>query len=209
MQMVLGTVSETLGPEWAALLNAALQIVDQHDHSDGKGLPVTPAGLEINDALDFQNNDAQNVSALLLQAVASLATSKAGSLQRFGANLYWVNGAGVAVQITAGNQVNAAGSGEISIDQPGSFPHAITSGDANKVLLTPTNDGAKTYTLPAATTQMLVIIKDKTGNANANNITVTPDGTDTVDGVNGNFVMDTDFVANFFISDGVSAWYVF
>lgn len=209
MAMVLGTVQETLGPEWAQLLNAALQVVDLHDHSDGRGLPVTPAGMSINDTVDFQANDASNLSALLLQAVTALATSKAGSLQRFGSNLYWINGAGVAVQITSGSSVNSSGSGEITIDEPASFPYSITSGDANKILTVPTNSQAQTLNLPAATTQMLVIIKDKTLTAGTNVITIVPDGTDTIDGDNADYLIDYDGGAAFLISDGVSAWYVF
>lgn len=209
MAMVLATVQETLGPEWASLINAALQVIDLHDHSDGKGLQVTPAGMNINAALSFQNNDAQSITALLLSAVSAVATSKAGSLQRFGSNLWWVNGAGVAVQITSGSSVVTAGSGEITHDEPASFPHAITTGDANKVLTVPTNSQAQTLTLPAATNAMLVVIKDKSLNAATNVITITPDGTDTIDGANDDYLIDYDGGAAILISDGVSAWYVF
>lgn len=43
MGMVLPEVSDTLGPAWAALLLAALEVVDLHDHTDGNGV-VLPNG---------------------------------------------------------------------------------------------------------------------------------------------------------------------
>lgn len=208
MALVLATVEETLGPEWAELINAAFELLDNHDHSDGKGVQITPSGLNINDDLDVQGQSLENVLNVILSTHAAADTAKTGSLQRVGNNLYYVNSSGVAVQITSGSSVNSAGSGQITIDEPASFPHSVTTGDANKVLLVPTNSVANTLTLPAATNAMLFHIKDKSGSAQTNNITVTPNGTDTIDGVNSDFTINENKATFGFISDGVSAWYV-
>lgn len=209
MELVLATVSETLGPQWASLINAAFELVDAHDHSDGKGVKVTPSGLNINDTLDVQNQRIENISAANMQTLAAAVTAVTGSLQRVGGNLYWVNGSGVAVQLTSGSSVVSSGSGEFSVDEPASFPYSVTTGDASKVLVIDTSSAANTLTLPAATNAMTVVIKDKSLNAANNNITITPDGTDTIDGANSNYVIDANGVSVTLISDGTSAWYVF
>jgi hypothetical protein len=208
MSLVLPTVSETLGPEWAEELNEALEVIDLHDHSEGKGVPVTPAGLDINDALDMQNQRLENLALAVLQALAAANTSYAGSIQRVGGNLYWINGGGTAVQLTSGSSVVSAGSGALSVNEPVSFPYSVTTGDNSKVLVIPTDASAKTLNLPAATNAMTVYIKDKSLNAQTNNITITPNGTDTIDGANTNYVVNANGVNIGLISDGVSAWYV-
>jgi hypothetical protein len=55
---------------------------------------------------------------------------------------------------------------------------------------------------------MFFMVKDRVGSAATNNITVTPDGTDTIDDDNADYLLDTGFGSWGFISDGVSAWYV-
>ena len=55
MLLDLPTVSTTLGPEWATMLNTLLELVDEHDHSTDKGSNVTPAGILINATLSFVN----------------------------------------------------------------------------------------------------------------------------------------------------------
>ena len=53
MGLDLPTPTVTLGPAWATQLNAALEVVDAHDHSTGKGTKVPTGGLNINADLDF------------------------------------------------------------------------------------------------------------------------------------------------------------
>ena len=207
MQLVLATVEQTLGPEWAELLNAMFERIDIHDHSDGKGVKVTPAGLDINDDLDVAENHLENVNTVGLISNSAAQTSRVRSLQAVGTNLYYINSSGAAVQITAGASVNAPGTGQLSVDAPASYPYSVTTGDSEKVLVIDTTV-ARTINLPAATNAMFVILKDGEGQANTNNITVSPNGTDTIEGDNSAFTIDTDFGAFGFISDGVSAWHV-
>jgi len=208
MQLVLGVVSETLGPEWAELINEAFELVDAHDHSDGKGVLITPAGLNINEALDMNNQRLENLALAALQALSSANTSYAGSIHRVGSNLYWINGAGVAVQITSGSSVVSSGSGALSVDEPASFPYSVTTGDDSKVLVIPTDSSAQTINLPAASNAMTVYIKDKSANAQTNNITIAPDGSDTIDGLNSNYIINANAGMVGLISDGTSAWYI-
>lgn len=207
MELVLATVSTTLGPEWAELINEAFTAVDLHDHSEGKGVPVTPSGLNINADLDFKNNRAVAVGAASLRNLASADTANLGSLQRVGPNLFWVSGAGSAVQITSGSSVNSPGTGQLSVDAPASYPYSITSADSETVLVVDTT-AARTLSLPSATVTMTVVIKDGNGQAQTNPITIEPDGTDTIEGVNADYVIDWNNASIWLISDGTSKWHV-
>lgn len=58
MNLVLPTVSVTAGPLWATELNAALTLVDAHDHTTGKGVPIVPSAININADLTFNSYNA-------------------------------------------------------------------------------------------------------------------------------------------------------
>lgn len=207
MSLILGTVSETLGPQWATLINAALQLVDAHDHTSGAGVPITPAALDINDDLDLGGNDLENAGVVALTTKGAADTAKVGSLQLVGDDLYWVSGAGASVKLTSGGSPVSTGSGVMTLTTPGAYPYAITTGVAQSVIAVDTSS-ARTLTLPAATDAMYCIVKDASGLAATNNITITPDGTDTLEGVNSSYTIDANRAAVGLISDGVSAWHV-
>jgi hypothetical protein len=207
MNLELPDVSSTLGPAWAQILNEALQTVDEHDHSTGNGVKITPSGLNINSDLDIQDNDILRVLTMQLKNQNSADTTKAGTVQRVGTNLYWVNSAGTAVQITNGSSVVSTGSGVLSVSVPGAYPYAVLTSDAQAVLLIDSS-AARTLTLPAATNIMTVYVKDALGSAGSNTITITPDGTDAIDGVNTSYTLQSNYGCVGFISDGSSNWYV-
>lgn len=207
MELVLATVSTTLGPEWAELINEAFEKVDLHDHTEGKGVKVPSAGLNINDDLDMNGETLLDSGALQMRSLAAALTSILRSMQVVNGDLYYVNGAGTAVQVTSGSSVVSTGSGALSLTTPGAYPYSVTSANAQTVVLVDTT-AARTINLPAATTAITFYLKDSDGTAQTNNITVVPDGTDTVDGANANYIIDYDDALVGFISDGVSAWWV-
>lgn len=208
MSLVNPTVSSTLGPEWASLINAALELLDSHDHSSGKGVKVTPAGLNINAELDInsQNLSDANSYGLVNRTVAD--TSNLGSLQRLNGNLYWLSPANQAVQLTdGGNIVDTGGKLEVSI--PDSYPATLGLADTSKVILVDTTS-ARTINLPAASlAQNYYYIKDANSNAQTQNITITPDGSDEIENANANYTLDWNDAAVGIISDGVSKWHIF
>jgi hypothetical protein len=207
MELDLPTPEVTTGPTWAEQLNTALTTLDTHDHSEGKGSRITPAGMTINDDIEMNDNAVTEAKAVSFEAQSTATGIESGSVYRKDGNLWWKNGAGTEVQVTSGSSVNASGTGTITLDTPASFPYSVVSGDAQKVLAIDTS-AARTLNLPAATTAMFVMVKDKTGSAQTNNITVAPNGTDTIEGVNASWVISTNRASVGFISDGVSAWYV-
>lgn len=206
MVLILPTPEVTVGPDWASQLVAALELVDAHDHTTGKGVQITPAGLNINSDLTFASYSATNLKGAVFQN-DSTSDSTAGRVYRVGSDLYYNNAAGVPIQLTSGTAVNSASSGAISATTPVSYPYTVLTSDAQKVLLIDTS-AARTLNLPAATNSMYVIIKDKTGTSQTNNITITPDGTDTIDGSNSSYLIRSNYSALALVSDGVASWYV-
>lgn len=67
-----------------------------------------------------------------------------------------------------------------------------------------------TVTLPPASGigNRVYVIKDKSGNASTNNITIIPDGSDTIDNIS-NFVISINYESIHLITDGINNWEVF
>lgn len=205
MNLVEPDVGITPGPEWAELLNAALELIDSHDHTPGKGTKVTQAGILINGDFSLNGFSATQAKSVELAAQGSTLTS-IGSVYRVGNNLYYNNAAGAPVQITSGGSVNAPGSGAINVSVLTSYPYTVLSGDAQKALIVDTS-AARTINLPSATVAMFFILKDGTGGAQTNPISVVPNGLDTIDGANATYLIDYNFASVAFVSDGVTKWY--
>jgi hypothetical protein len=51
-------VGTTTGPQWATDLNTSLTAVDNHDHSTNKGIRITPAAINVNADVEFNDNSA-------------------------------------------------------------------------------------------------------------------------------------------------------
>ena len=205
MILVLPTPEEQIGPTWAQNIVTAFQRVDLHDHTTSNGVKITPAGMLINSSLDFVENNILNLgSATLADDLAADAVPT--KLYRVGADLYYNNSSGTSIRLTSGGLVNATGTGAITASTPGAYPYTVLTSDAQKVLLVDTS-AARTLTLPAATNPMFVRIKDSSGTAAAQNITVAAGGSDTIDGA-ASVLINSNYGQKGFVSDGVSAWYL-
>ena len=209
MNLNLPTVSTTLGPEWASLIIAALNLIDSHDHSTDHGTDVTPAGITINADLPFGGFQATALKTSTYNSqAATLAATFLGCVYRVGSDLYYNNGAGTPIQITSGAALASPGSGVFTVGAAVTLAYLVSAADAQKVLPVDSTAIAITLTLPAATTAMHFIIKDKLGNAAVNNITIAPNGVDTIENVNASYLIDANFMSLGLISDGSSNWAV-
>lgn len=83
-----------------------------------------------------------------------------------------------------------------------------TSAAANQTYLVDVSGGVVQVTLPTPGVNVFVRIKDSTGSANTNNITVAPAGAEEIDGTAANYIMDSDLESKVFVSDGTN-WFVF
>lgn len=106
MSLVVPTVSTDPGPDWSNNLNASLSILDQHNHSPGSGVQVTPAGLNINSDLAMNNHSLTNMKAAIFTPQLSFSTIEA--LYVSGVDLFYNDGNSNSVRITQGGAVSGA-----------------------------------------------------------------------------------------------------
>jgi len=57
MNLPVPQASVDAGPAWAQNTQSSLTIIDSHNHSPGSGVPINPAGININSALTMAQND--------------------------------------------------------------------------------------------------------------------------------------------------------
>lgn len=206
MGLVLPTPGQRLGPTWASDLNAALTLVDSHDHTSGKGVTLGVASFTIDADVNYNNNYALlNANYLGFDETATPSTdfpaaSKPSILFSGGANgeLYYNDGAGNQIPITSGGAVNVPASAVASKSfavnttlvsvtpfNSTSTP-ALAEADGYNVYFLNYSTGAATITLPTMAGMpagRMFTFKDINGNASTNPINILPTGTETIDGI--------------------------
>jgi len=126
MGLTLPEVLVTSGPQYATEINTALDEVDSHDHSPGKGSRITPSGLNINASLPINNNSITNIKSLVLATQTSVTTNK--SIYSRGVDLYYRDDAGNEIQLTAAGGVNVSGVGGFTgLVSPASATYTLLS----------------------------------------------------------------------------------
>lgn len=213
MNLDLPVVSTTLGPEWASNLNTALDLVDSHDHTSSKGKPVPVAGLDINGDLSF--NDSYRAVDLFSTQYTSSSTpisgaGNANSVAVSGGDLWFTNGAGVAVQLTSGGSVVTSPGSVTSLEITSIAANLTISPSDTFVYIIVDTTVSRTITLPLASAVAagrIFIVKDASGLSNTNPMTVARSGSDTIDGATSNTI-DSNYATKWYVGDGVSKWYV-
>lgn len=174
MSLIIPGVGSEQGPTYAFDVNNSLNLIDQHDHSTGKGVQITPAGININDTLNFNGNLATNIAGLLLNNEASANTTLGsisvapGSGTGIG-DLYFTDYAGNTIQMTKSGAINVVASsipGESY--NSGTF---IWTQTQSSLPTTPANFDIGSITLRpnvAATTFGTTLVPPSTGNFTIN-----------------------------------------
>ena len=92
---------------WDDEMNAALTLIDSHNHTAGQGVKVPTAGLNINADLSFAGNGITNLKSL---AFAEIVALSAGAdiiyVDSTTHELFWRTHSGVNVQLTNGAALN-------------------------------------------------------------------------------------------------------
>lgn len=211
MNIDLPVVTTTLGPEWATKLNAGLEVVDAHDHTSGKGTKVPAAGLNINADLSFQSKRASDLlSTKYSSQVAPLSgAANANSVSVSSGNLYYTNSSGTAVQITDSGSIVAAPATFETLNYTSINSNLTINSSDTFVFIAVDTGASRTINLPLASSVSqgrVYAIKDSTGTANANPITIATQGSDTLDGA-ASLDFDSNYGAVWVITDGASSWY--
>lgn len=118
MGLILPTPTVTPGPLYASQEVTAFESIDAHDHTAGKGVPVPVSGLNIN--ADFPFGAFNAVGARSYRTEDQVAAIGLGTdlhcLYSVNGDMYWNNGLGQQIQITAGGGLNATSIGGIGGD---------------------------------------------------------------------------------------------
>lgn len=131
---------------------------------------------------------------LLITHDASVATPASGRVALFAKNddyLYVTNSAGTTALV--GQEVKVINS-DVTLTK-------------NCVHLVDTSAG-RTLTLPTPALNMWITVKDKTGSAQTNNITIARAGSEKIETVAADYVISTDLQSLTFVSDSVDWWVV-
>ncbi len=112
MTLPVPVVGNEPGPDYAIDVNNCLSIVDQHNHTLGSGVPITPAAMNISADLTMQQHSLTNIQSLQLSPQTSFATPLSLYVAPGGENpdindLWYNDGNGTAVQLTKQGIVNA------------------------------------------------------------------------------------------------------
>ncbi len=134
------------GPGYATnISNDLLNTIDAHDHSTGKGVKVTPAGLNVNTDLSVASNNVTDVRAVRFTSQASglVGGSDLAEVYVKSGDLWFVNSSGVQVQVTAGSALATGPVGGAGPQgPPGSFSGTVNVPTA---LWQPTGSFSGTY----------------------------------------------------------------
>lgn len=165
MLLELPVATKEIGPDFSENINAAFTVVDQHDHSNEKGLNITPAGININSNLEFNNNDAVDVRSIRLQKQPSLLTTPdLTCIYVNGVDLYYNNASTAQIRITQNGAI--AGT-------PGSIANLIAPANITY------NSGTETFIFQSASNTPgsldigSINIREATSGANAITISST------------------------------------
>lgn len=106
MNLPVPIVSQTTGPEWANDINACMSGIDSHDHTPGKGVPISSQALSISTDLPLNNNSLTSTKAVVFSSQASFATNQ--SIYSISPDLYYNDGNGNVIRITQSGSVSGA-----------------------------------------------------------------------------------------------------
>lgn len=138
MSLIEPEVQVTLGPAWAVDTNTNWDTIDLHDHSSGKGVKVTQAGLNIIGNLTINDNNLTDIRTSRYTSQTAVLTEGTDLNCAYVVNgdLVFRDSAGNNIQITADGGINLASVGTIGGDygQPGVDATAVYT-DATKTFI--------------------------------------------------------------------------
>lgn len=110
MNLIVPTVSEDPGPDWANNINASLSIIDSHNHTSGQGVQINPAGININSDLAMNNYNLTDAKSVRFTAQNSplAGGDDLGCLYVSGSDLYYNDESANQVRITQGGSVTGS-----------------------------------------------------------------------------------------------------
>lgn len=206
------TVGVDPGPDYATNVSNALTKLSALTHTGAAnqdGIQIPSAGININADLTFQNQNATNLRStrLISQPSNIIGPNDINCLYDVLGNLWFNNGFGQEIQLTAGSAIISPTS--INYNQASISTNTTISSSSNiNSFLVNSSSSPITITLPISASVAagrFFIFYDQNGSSNTNNITIRTSSSDTING-GSNIVLRNQYGSLILISDGVSTW---
>lgn len=169
MGLLLPDPTITPGPTYASEIDDAFDLVDSHDHTLGKGVPIPANAININNDLPFNGYNLTTIRAARFNSQSAVLSTPQDINQLYvvNGNLVYNNQLGQPVQITLGAALDATSIGGIGGDFATSTASVFyTSADKTFTFWSNTNT-------PASIDAGNIIIRNDT--LNSFGITLAPD----------------------------------
>ncbi len=127
MSLPIPSVGLEPGPDFATDINNCLTIIDQHDHTAGRGVPITPSGLNISSDLPIGGNNVIDIRSARFtpQLSVLIDPSDIGCLYEVGDDLYYNDGSGNNVRITQSGAVAGTPGSISNLVSPASASYSV------------------------------------------------------------------------------------
>lgn len=183
MGIVIPNVLSRPGSTYASDINTAITTLDAHDHTDGNGVAIPAAGLDIDNNVSWGGYSITALKATTYTQQATVATANSFWFKSTG-DAYVTNGSGTQIQLTSGSSLYSS-SVLTTLWQSVAVANSptIAASDTYGYYRVDTT-AARTITLPDAATVgagRAYVFQDVTGGAETFNITIAAAGSDLID----------------------------
>ena len=130
MSLPVPDVGQEPGPQYASDVNSCFTIVDQHSHLPGSGVLIVSDAININADLPFNDNNLTGARALRFQAQPSPIPATGldlGELYEAGVDLWYNDGAGNQIRLTASGAVAGTPGSISNLTPPASASYSAIS----------------------------------------------------------------------------------
>lgn len=127
MNLQIPEVGITIGPNFATYINNSLTTIDSHNHTPGSGVYITTQAIDITASLTMNSYFLTDTAGVTLTAQSSTPANY--TIYAVGNDLYYVNGAGLAIQVTNSTGLNVT---------PTSIPGLVAPASATYVPISST-----------------------------------------------------------------------
>jgi hypothetical protein len=201
-------------PDWGARIQTAFYtVVDQHNHTTGNGVPIPTAALNINADLSFSPaGTAYNAtglrSARLVSQSAPLALgSDVGCVYVSNGELWYNDSSARQVQMTSTGAVKSAP--QALSWKSVTTNYTILSTDPYQLFYLQSQTAVTAIALPASSSVAVgrvYYFADIGQNSAVNATTITPNGVDTINGINAAATVTVNGGLSILTTDGAGHW---
>lgn len=166
MNLPVPIVGVEAGPQYAVDVNSCFSILDQHNHTPGSGVLITPSAININANLPLNGNRLTTVLSVVFSAQGSPLPGSSpdlGALYVAGDDLYYNDEAGNQVRITQNGGV---------VGTPGSITGLVPPASASYVSANSTFVWQSDANTPANMDMASIILRNLV--ANSFGLTINP-----------------------------------